>query len=178
MITMMELTTSPNIAPIAGFSDYYISSSGVVYSTKMKNPKILASGDNGKGYRIICLHIKGVKYMKYIHRLVAQAFIPNPNGFPEVNHKNEIKTDNRVGNLEWCTIRYNRLYGERNVKTASKNRNGKLSKRIIQKTRCGKVVKIWASLREAERNGYCSSRISECAKGTRLEYKLYIWEYA
>lgn len=62
-------------------------------------------------YLSIQLYNRGVYENKTIHRLVAEAFIPNPNNYPCINHKNEIKTDNRVENLEWCTTKYNMNYG-------------------------------------------------------------------
>ncbi|MCK8619663.1 HNH endonuclease [Apilactobacillus kunkeei] len=71
--------------------------------------KLLSDQDNGHGYRKINFHHKTI----YVHRMVAEAFIPNPKHFEEVNHKNEIRDDNRVQNLEWCTQEYNKSYGNR-----------------------------------------------------------------
>ena len=64
-------------------------------------------------YQFVQLMINGKQRLCYVHRLVAEAFIPNPDNLPEVNHKNEDKYDNRVENLEWCTHSYNVSYGTR-----------------------------------------------------------------
>ena len=68
------------------------------------------------GHLIVKLCKEGKKKQYYVHRLVAQAFIPNPNNLPCINHKNEIPYDNRVDNLEWCTVLYNNTYGTRTQK--------------------------------------------------------------
>lgn len=68
-------------------------------------------GDNGHGYKIVNLYKNNKSHMKYVHRLVASAFIPNPNNFPIINHKDEDKSNNRCENLEWCTQKYNANYG-------------------------------------------------------------------
>lgn len=72
---------------------------------------ILPQSDNGHGYRFVSLwkFNKGRRF--YVHRLVASAFIPNPNNFPIINHKDENKSNNRYENLEWCTQKYNANYG-------------------------------------------------------------------
>jgi hypothetical protein len=80
--------------------------------------------DNGYGYMVIDLRDKsGTKKHKRVHRLVAEAFIPNPYNLPEVNHKDENKQNNSADNLEWCTSSYNKKYG-----TGSKRRSDGMKK--------------------------------------------------
>lgn len=70
--------------------------------------RVLSPTDNGNGYLIIGLiDEKGVRQNKYVHRLVADAFIPNPNNYPQVNHLDYDRKNNRVTNLEWCTAEQN-----------------------------------------------------------------------
>ena len=73
--------------------------------------KIKKNSDNGHGYLIVTLSKESKLYMRYVHRLVALAFLPNPLNFPSVNHRDEIKSNNAVSNLEWCTYDYNNKYG-------------------------------------------------------------------
>lgn len=75
--------------------------------------KVLSSGKDKYGYLAVCLSCNGKQKIIKIHRLVAEAFIPNPNNLPQVNHKDEVKTNNRVDNLEWCDHKYNVNYGHR-----------------------------------------------------------------
>lgn len=114
-----------------------------------------------------------------VHRLVAEAFIPNQNNLPQVNHKDENKKNNCVENLEWCDSSYNINYGERNVKVGKKLKNGPCSKPVLQYTKTGELVREWESTREAGRNGFDQSAVQKCCRGnTKLKsYKGYIWKY-
>lgn len=91
-----------------GNKKYFVSNYGRI---KNSNNYIIKTHDDKDGYKIFNFYINGKKVSKRIHRLVAEAFIPNPNNLSSVNHKNEIKNDNRVENLEWCTVKYNTNYG-------------------------------------------------------------------
>lgn len=71
----------------------------------------LRKKDNGHGYLIVSLYKHNVEEKKYVHRLVGNAFILNPNNLPDINHKDENKSNNNVNNLEWCTKSYNSRYG-------------------------------------------------------------------
>ena len=95
---------------------YQVSNLGRVYS--IRNNKILKPKLNKCGYLSVNLKYKGSHVTKSIHRLVSQAFIENPYNFPQVNHKDEDKTNNCVDNLEWCTAKYNINYGTCRERTA------------------------------------------------------------
>ena len=97
---------------IENFENYQITDDGRVFS-KISN-KWLRPVDNGNGYLFVGLCKNGEKKHCTVHRLVANAFLPNPENLPEVNHKNEVKTDNRVENLEWCDAAYNNNYRNEN----------------------------------------------------------------
>ena len=88
-------------------------------------PSKILKPTNSRGYLRVSLNQNGKIKKEQVHRLVAQAFIPNPNQLPEVNHKDENKLNNYVGNLEWCTSKYNCNYGTRNIRlsTALKGRH-------------------------------------------------------
>ncbi len=89
-----------------------INSGGVHVPEGIKRPQ-----DNGRGYKYVQLKKEGTRKNFYIHRLVADSFLPNLKKLKEVNHKNENKSDNRVENLEWCTHSYNNSYGTKIERT-------------------------------------------------------------
>ena len=143
---------------------------GGQYKRKGKTLQPLLSKD--KYYQIHLLKNGVAKTIK-IHRLVATAFIPNPNHFAEVNHKNEIKTDNRVENLEWCTQEYNKRYG-----TARQRMRLKMSKKVNQYDLNGNFIKTWCGTREIERNlGIFNQSISLCCLGKRNKAGGFKWRY-
>ncbi len=87
-------------------------SGGVYVPEGIKRPQ-----DNGNGYKYVQLKKEGTRKNFYIHRIVAECFLPNPEKLKEVNHKNENKSDNRAENLEWCTHSYNNSYGTKIERT-------------------------------------------------------------
>lgn len=119
-----------------------------------------------KGYLSITLSKNGIHKGYLIHRLVAKAFIPNPNNLPQVNHKDCNRANNNVDNLEWCSVQYNNEYS--------------LAKPVAQYTLDGKFIAKYKSLHEAERQtGIHQTSISSFLHG----YKKYshaggfIWKY-
>ena len=91
---------------------------------RSRKGSIMTVTDNGKGYRAISLSKNGARKTYKVHRLVAEAFIPNNDNLPQINHKDENRYNNHVDNLEWCSSKYNNNYGnhKKNVGKASKKR--------------------------------------------------------
>lgn len=157
---------------IKDYPNYQVSNMGRVKSLNYKRTgkeKILKNSKNNSGYLYVCLTINKKEHNYRIHRLVASAFLPNPNNLPQVNHINEIKTDNRVENLEYCDSSYNINYGTRTEKT---------QKPILQFTLDGELVRKWDSTIEVEKElGFYHSDISKCCKGKRKTASGYKWCY-
>ena len=147
---------------------YQVSNCGRVKSIKFGKERILKPQKNTSGYLCVTLCKNNNQCQFEVHRLVAEVFLPNPNNYKEVNHKNEIKTDNRVENLEWCDRKYNQNYG---------TRTEKCSKKVYQYTLDGKFVKEWKSTAECGRNGYNYGNVAACCRGKLKKYKNFIWKY-
>lgn len=132
-------------------------------------------GIKGKdGYLYVNLYKDGKKKHCYVHRLVAEAFIANPNWLPCINHKDETRDNNIVSNLEWCDVAYNHNYGTHNERVAKA-----LSKPVYQYTLDGSLVKSYLSANEAKRKtGYDQGHISACCRGEHKHAYGFIWSYS
>lgn len=141
--------------------------------------RLLKPGKNSDGYLYVNLCCQCVQKTFRVHRLVAEAFIPNPDNLPEVNHIDEDKTNNRVDNLEWVSHIQNMRHGtciERFSKTLT-NRNDK-SKPVGQYTRKWVLIGTYPSLREVWRQkGYNDAFICKACNNKRKSAYGYYWKY-
>lgn len=138
--------------------------------------RILKPSTDKDGYLYVILLKNNIRYTKKIHKIIATTFIPNPNNLPVINHKNEIKDDNRVENLEWCTVQYNSNYGTVRDRIREK-KHATMGIPIVQLTVNGDVVKIWKSAAIASDFGYSRSCINSCLKGRNKTHKGFKWMY-
>lgn len=99
-----------NLKPVKDFENYYISECGKVVSFKMKKPRIMKAYLGSSGYRELKLCENNKATHKIVHRMVAEAFVPNPNNLPVVHHKDNNQQNNHFSNLEWTTQRQNIAY--------------------------------------------------------------------
>lgn len=161
---------------IDGFPNYMISNIGSVRN--IKTGRILVPIKNKEGYLSIKLCNKGHQKGFRINRLVAQYFIPNPDNLPVVNHINEIKTDNRVENLEWCTDAYNSNYGTRTERMKRFGIEHHKSKSVFQFSKDGEFIKKWNCISDIQREiGINVANISKCCYGRAKTAGGYKWSF-
>lgn len=135
---------------------YSVSNLGNVKSNYAGKERILKPYKNHDGYLKVDLRSKGKRKTESVHRLVAQAFIPNPDNLPEVNHKDENKENCRADNLEWCTTLYNCNYGTRNKRKAEN-----CKKKIYSVDKKGNIVHYDSVVEAAELTGIHKTNISK-----------------
>lgn len=153
---------------IKGYEGLYaITEEGQVWSYYSK--RFIKPYIRSNGYLQVLLSKGGIKKTYKVHRLVAEAYLPNPNNLPEVNHIDEDKTNNCVNNLEWCSHEYNVNYGRRNEKTSNS-----LKKRCL----CVELNKQFDSINEAglfiKRH---PSGVSDALNGKQKTAGGYHWQY-
>lgn len=168
--------------PIVGYEGLYeVSNLGRVKSLERiidakhhVKKRILKQGVQRGGYLHVGLCKNNKVKIKKIHRLVAEAFIPNPYNLPQVNHKDENIKNNCVDNLEWCTGNYNYYYGTRIKRIAEKK-----SKSVVQYNTNGEFIKEYSSVTEAECAiaGKTTSAIHRCLHGKSKTAYGYKWKY-
>lgn len=143
------------------------------YSIAYRKGKIMKAGKISNGYMQVEL-TNGKKIIHaLVHRLVAEAFIPNPYNLPQVNHKDEKTSNNSVDNLEWCTSKENINYG-----TGIKRRSQKLSVKVVKCDMNGNEIEEFSSIQEASRITRISAgNICLCCKGKREQASGFKWKY-
>lgn len=185
---------------IVNFEGYQITDDGRVWSKKTST--FLKPFVNKWGYYIVQLWNNGKNNCIRVHRLVAEAFIPNPDNKPCIDHINTIKTDNRAENLRWCTHKENSnneltlqhlsdaqkkkmpprkgavTSEETKLKISLAQRNSpQKSKQVFQYSLDGELITVWPSIAECGRNGFSQQHICSCCNGKRKTHKKYIWKY-
>lgn len=178
--------------------NYYVSNLGNVKSEDFvalckdgrplpRKGQILRGLDNGSGYLKVGLRRNGVKRTYYIHRLVAEAFIPNPDNLPFVNHKDFNPGNNSVDNLEWTTPLGNMKYSEaaghyrrteiwvKRLTTSA--RKGQARPVIRKNINDGKEI-YYPSISSTQLDGFSSGNVGSCCKGKMKRYRGYEWRYA
>lgn len=180
------------ILPIKNFPDYFVDEEGNVYSKKYHHTlnkycnlrKIKPREENG--YLRVGLHKNNRQFRKNVHRLVAEVFIPNPENKPFINHKNGIKDDNQVANLEWCTQAENIQHAwqtglaKLNKGCFKKGFTGKqcINHKIVLQMKDGNTITKFYGTQEAYRKtGICQGHIAECCRGERKSAGGYQWQY-
>lgn len=139
-----------------------------------------------RGYACVCMYKDGKMYNKQLHRLLAKAFIPNPNNYPIINHKDGNKLNNSLDNLEWCTYKHNcneayrlglNYISEKHLKHI-RELGLKSGKKVAQLDLNGNVVKIYNSSRQASLElGISQGNISLCCNGKRRTTNGFKWKY-
>ena len=173
---------------------YGIDTEGVIYSLRANgrrrtSPMPMKLRKSREGYFWLTIHQDTphglIRKTCFAHRLVALAYLPNPNELPQVNHKDGVKSHNQPSNLEWITASGNTQHAHATgLVSPSSPWKGKFneqhnkSKAVRQLTLNGTLVRVFPSAREAQRHGFSQGNIHSVITGKRGSHKGYLWEFA
>ena len=178
------------------YDNFKVSNLGKIMNLNYYNTgkaKLMKPYDIGHGYLQVNLYKNKETKHCYVHRLVAEAFLPNPENKPCINHKIEGEkgksmnfvffnedgsVDEEKTTIEWATYEENNNYGTRNERIAKTMTNGKTSKKVLQLSLSGEFIREWESTKECERNGFNRGNIVSCCQGKRKSADGFRWEYA
>ena len=156
-------------------------------------PGLMNPSEDKDGYFQVNLRKNRERKTCKVHRLVAQTFLPNPENKPQVNHKIEGKKGKKINmvifnedgsinkektTIEWSTSKENNNYATRNERISKAMTNGKLSKRVLQLSLTGDLIREWESTRECGRNGFSYQHVAACCRGEEKTHKGFLWMYA
>ena len=177
------------------YDNYQVSNLGRLINLNYRRTgkaKLMEPYEKGRKYLQVSLYKNGKEDWIYVHQLVAETFLPNPENKPCINHKiegDEGKKINMVffnedgsinkekSTIEWTTYEENNNYGTRNQRIFEKTTNGKLSKPVLQLSLTGELIREYPSIKEAERNGFNHCNICQCCNGKQKTHKGFRWEY-
>ena len=174
---------------------YKVSNLGRILSLNYRNTgkaELMKPGEDKGGYFQVCLSKNGEEKTCKVHRLVAQTFLPNPEGKPCINHKIEGEKGKKINmvifnedgsidkertSIEWATYEENNNYGGHNDRISKANTNGIRSKPVLQLSLSGDLIREWPSIGECSRNGFSKGNVWACCNGKKPQYKGFRWEY-
>lgn len=176
--------------PVVDYEGLYIVSNDGQIKSLFRYKRTLKQSVGKHGYCTVELFKNGKSKRLLVHRITAQAFIPNPNGLPQINHIDENPSNNNINNLEWCTAKYNANYGHRinkikahnNYKTEERRMiafNAAMASRkpVIQYCNNGLSIRYESAKQASIKTGIDHSHICDAAKGKRKTAGGYRWEY-
>ena len=174
---------------------YKVSNLGKILSLNYRNTgkaELLTPVEITGGYFQVRLSKNGEIKNCLVHRLVGETFLENPENKPCINHKIQGKEGKKINmvifnedgtidkertTIEWVTYKENNDYGTRNERVSKANTNGKLSKRVLQLSLTGELIREWESTMECGRNGFCQSHVAACCRGERKSHKGFRFMY-
>ncbi len=173
-----------DIPDFKGF--YLVSNYGRVKTVSRKrmvtalnvSEKIKKHLDNGHGYLSVHLYKNNKLYIRYVHRLVASAFIPNPLNFPCVNHRDENKTNNSIINLEWCSYDYNNKYGTARFRLEKARRNNGNIRSVDMYDLKGNFLKHYECAFDVEKDGLSRRGVYGVCYGRSRSYKGCVFRFS
>lgn len=184
------MTTEKEIwKPIKGYEGVYeVSNFGRVRSldrlvtntkgvSQRYKGRILKPQKDKDGYLYVELNKCGDSKKFRIHQIVAKCFIPNPNNFPQINHKDENPLNNHVSNIEWCHQQYNNTYGNRISKMLKTYKSNGYSRPVIQFDTKGNYIKEYTFLSDTKKDGFNLHCVYQCCIFKITNHKRFIWLY-